>query len=100
MLHGRVALGAAGDELIHAIHASAIAQKLRAGPFGRGAAGNAHSADPPIDLQRLDEQRLQALDLDGRPPSPARVGEKLAALLLRARDPATERRLRRLAATR
>ncbi|MBS3939849.1 MAG: plasmid pRiA4b ORF-3 family protein [Actinobacteria bacterium] len=43
--------------------------------------------------------RLQALDLDGRPPVPARVGEKLAALLMRTRDAATERRLRALAAS-
>jgi hypothetical protein len=51
----------------------------------------------PFDPAAVDG-RLQGLDLDDRPPIPARVGEKLAALLLRARDPATERRLRSLAA--
>ncbi|GGI09385.1 plasmid pRiA4b ORF-3 family protein [Egicoccus halophilus] len=52
----------------------------------------------PFDPAAVSD-RLQALDLDGRPPVPCRVGAKLAALLLRARDTATERQLRTLAST-
>jgi hypothetical protein len=47
----------------------------------------------PFDAPAVDE-RLQALDLAGRPPVPGRVGEKLVALLLRVRDMDTERQLR------
>jgi len=43
--------------------------------------------------------RLQALELAGRPRVPRRVGGKLAALLLRVRDPDTEQQLRALAST-
>jgi hypothetical protein len=50
----------------------------------------------PFDPASVDV-RLQALDLAGRPPVPGRVGEKLAALLLRVRDAETERQLRTLA---
>lgn len=52
----------------------------------------------PFDAPAV-EVRLQALDLAGRPPVPGRVGEKLAALLLRVRDMNTERQLRTLAST-
>lgn len=50
----------------------------------------------PFDVTALTD-RLQGLDLAGRPPVPRRVGAKLASLLLRARDANTERELRRLA---
>ena len=50
----------------------------------------------PFDVTTVGD-RLQALDLAGRPPVPRRLGEKLAALLLRARDADTERELRWLA---
>lgn len=40
---------------------------------------------------------LQARDLAGRPPVPRHVGEKLAELMLRVREPDTERELRTLA---
>jgi hypothetical protein len=43
--------------------------------------------------------QLQAVDLAGRPPVPRHVGEKLASLLLRARDPDTASKLRTLAAS-
>ena len=52
----------------------------------------------PFDAAAGDE-RLQAMELAGRPLVPRRVGEKLAALLLRVRDMDTERQLRALAAT-
>ena len=52
----------------------------------------------PFDAASIGD-RLQALDLTGRPPVPRRVGEKLASLLLRARDASTERDLRRLTST-
>ena len=42
---------------------------------------------------------LKASDLAGRPSVPRRVGEKLAALMLRFRDLDTERQLRALAST-
>jgi hypothetical protein len=51
-----------------------------------------------FDPAAIDD-RLQALDLAGRPPAPRHVGEKLAALLLRARDPESVSRLRRLASS-
>jgi len=41
--------------------------------------------------------RLQASDLASRPPTPRHVGEKLADLMLRARDSDTARQLRTLA---
>jgi hypothetical protein len=50
----------------------------------------------PFDLASVDGQ-LQALDLAERAPVPRRVGERLAALLLRVREPDTERHLLRLA---
>jgi len=50
----------------------------------------------PFDPAAVDV-RLQALELAGRPLVPRRVGEKLAALLLRVRDMDTERQLRTLA---
>jgi hypothetical protein len=52
----------------------------------------------PFDAPAVNV-RLQALALAGRPPVPGRVGEKLAALLLRVRDMDTERQLRTLAST-
>ncbi len=52
----------------------------------------------PFDAASTGD-RLQALDLAGRPPVPRRVGEKLTALLLRTRRADTERELRRLAST-
>jgi hypothetical protein len=52
----------------------------------------------PFDPDLVREQ-LQALDLEGRPPVPGRVGEKLVALLLRVRDSDADRQLRALAAT-
>ena len=50
----------------------------------------------PFDPVSVGEQ-LQALDLANRPRVPRRVGEKLATLLLRVRNAATERQLRALA---
>ncbi len=50
----------------------------------------------PFDLPTV-AGRLQALDLPARPPVPRRVGEKLSALLLRARTRETAEQLRRLA---
>ncbi len=52
----------------------------------------------PFDPAAVGE-RLQALELAGRPLVPRRVGEKLVALLLRVRDMDTERQLRALAST-
>jgi hypothetical protein len=52
----------------------------------------------PFDATTVGE-RLQALDLTTRAPVPRRVGESLAALLLRVRDSDTERQLRRLTST-
>lgn len=51
----------------------------------------------PFDLPTVAD-RLQALDLPACPPVPRHVGEKLSALLLRARTPETVEQLRRLAA--
>jgi hypothetical protein len=52
----------------------------------------------PFDPAAVGE-RLQALDLAGRPLVPGRVGEKLSTLLPRVRDAETERHLRTLAST-
>jgi hypothetical protein len=52
----------------------------------------------PFDRDSVGDQ-LQALDLADRPPVPRSVGEPLAALLLRVRDPDTDRQLRWLAST-
>ena len=45
------------------------------------------------------DARLQALDLAASAPTPARIGGKLGTLLLRVRDPDTDRQLRRLASS-
>lgn len=52
----------------------------------------------PFDAQALAGQ-LRRLDLPSRPRVPGHVGEKLAGLLLRARDQPTERQLRALASS-
>ncbi len=44
-------------------------------------------------------ERLRALELAGRPPTPRHVGEQLTGLMLRARDSATARQLRMLASS-
>lgn len=51
----------------------------------------------PFDLPTV-AGRLQAMDLPARPPVPRRVGDNLAALLLRARTAETADQLRALAA--
>jgi hypothetical protein len=64
-----------------------------------GARGRPDELDlVPFDPDSIDV-RLQALDLAERPPVPHAVGEPLAALLLRVRDPDTDRQLRWLAST-
>jgi hypothetical protein len=92
-IHGYRIIVAAADPS-HPDHRTALAEV--ASWWGREVAPDELGLVPfdPVAIR----DRLQALDLDGRPPVPACVGEKLAALLLRARDPATERRLRTLAA--
>lgn len=45
------------------------------------------------------DARLQALDLAASAPTPARIGGRLATLLLRVREPDTDRRLRALASS-
>lgn len=52
----------------------------------------------PFDQESLVGE-LRRLDLPSRPPVPGHVGEKLAELLLRARDQPTERQLRALASS-
>jgi hypothetical protein len=52
----------------------------------------------PFDPSTIGDQ-LQAIDLASRPPVPSHVSEKLASLMLRALDSATERQLRTLASS-
>ena len=93
-LHGYRLLVAAADRT-HPDHRQALAEVGEW--WGREVAPDELGL-VPFDAASIGD-RLQSLDLTGRPPVPRRVGEKLAALLLRTRRADTERQLRRLAST-
>ena len=93
-IHGYRMIVAAADPT-HPEHRQALAEV--AAWWGRDVAPDELGL-VPFDPDLADAQ-LQALDLADRPSVPRAVGESLAALLLRVRDPDTDRQLRSLAST-
>jgi hypothetical protein len=93
-IHGYRMIVSAADP-IHPEHRQALAEVAA---WWGGEVAPEELGLVPFDPASVDSQ-LQALDLAGRPPVPRRVGEKLASLLRRVRDPDTDRQLRRLAST-
>jgi hypothetical protein len=93
-IHGYRMIVAAADP-IHPEHRQALAEV--AAWWGRDVAPDELGL-VPFGPDSVGDQ-LQALNLADRPPVPRAVGEPLAALLLRVRDPDTDRQLRWLAST-